>query len=135
MSDKSIDIDTLAYEYKQLVVWVGIQLVLAIVGQVVAILLGNTLAGAIVGLIKLLGILVTAVALGWYAYGTAGALGSRVGLLWAIAMVVPLVNVITLLVLSSKATRACRARGIPVGLFGPKQPKHNGLVDAKGLLG
>jgi hypothetical protein len=35
-------------------------------------------------------------------------------------MLVPLLNVVTLLILSAKATRACRAHGVPVGFLGPK---------------
>jgi len=54
------------------------------------------------------------------AYRTAQALGSSSPLLWALAMVIPLVNLIALVALSWKARRVCREHGIPVGLFGPR---------------
>ena len=41
-------------------------------------------------------------------------------MLWAAAILVPLVNVITLVALSLKATKACRANGVEVGLLGPR---------------
>ncbi len=83
-------------------------------------LVGESPIGAILGLGYLAGLIVTVCALAYYGYMTATALGSGVGWLWALAMFVPCANVITLLVLSSKATRMCRANGIPVGFFGPK---------------
>jgi hypothetical protein len=34
-------------------------------------------------------------------------------------MLIPCANIISLLAISSKATNACKANGIPVGLLGP----------------
>ncbi len=41
--------------------------------------------------------------------------------LWGIAMIIPLVNLICMLVLSSKATRVLRAGGWTVGFFGARE--------------
>lgn len=79
--------------------------------------------GALAVLVSLAA-LTTFFALAYYGYRTANALGSSVGWLWALAMFVPCLNVITLLVLSSRATRACREHGVPVGFLGPKVPEH-----------
>jgi hypothetical protein len=81
------------------------------------------MSGALEVILSLLisgGMLATFVGLVYYGYRTATALGSGVAWLWALAMVVPCVNVVTLLALSSKATRACRENGIEVGLLGPR---------------
>ncbi len=99
---------------------VGVQLLLAFGGAVVV----GTLSGqaAVVGSwIRVLLILLSSVALVRYSYRTASALGSSVPVIWAIAMFVPIVNLVTLLILSSRATRTCRAAGVPVGFFGPKE--------------
>jgi hypothetical protein len=66
------------------------------------------------------GNLVVFVAVGYYAYRTGEALGSRVPLLWVLGMVTPFVSIIVLLTLSSRAAAICRQNGIPVGFFGPK---------------
>jgi hypothetical protein len=39
--------------------------------------------------------------------------------LWTLGMLIPLVNLVLLLVLSTKASRACREAGISVGFLGP----------------
>ncbi|NOZ77641.1 MAG: hypothetical protein GXP48_00400 [Acidobacteria bacterium] len=119
--EEEVDMGMLAASYRRLVLWAGVQYVIIIVGAF-AIILARGYAETVlaVALARVLGILVTIVALAIYAYRTASALGSRVGVLWAVAMVIPFWNVITILVLSSRATKACRNAGIPVGFFGPK---------------
>jgi hypothetical protein len=103
------NISNLAVGYRQLVLWVGVQIVMSL-----GLLLFDFLA-----LILVPALAVTVVALAFYAYRTAEALGSSVAPLWAVAMLIPCINIITLLVLSSKATAVCRANGVPVGFFGP----------------
>jgi hypothetical protein len=106
------DVQALARSYKSLVVWFGAQLLLSMVNGAS----GNPMVKAVAGvatLVTICGIVV-------YAYRTANALGSNVPVLWAIAMFVPCVNIITLLVLSSRATSECKKRNIPVGLLGPR---------------
>jgi hypothetical protein len=106
----STTISNLAINYRQLVLWVGVQ-ILSFLG----FLLFNSLA---LILVPALG--ATIIALAFYAFRTAEALGSSSALLWAVAMLIPFINIITLLVLSSKATEVCRASGVPVGFLGPR---------------
>lgn len=103
-------ISNLAVSYRQLVLWVGVQISLSI-----GLLLFGSLA-----IIITPAIVVTVVALAFYAFRTAEALGSSSALLWAVAMLIPCINIITLLVLSSKATDVCRSNGVPVGFLGPR---------------
>ena len=120
MKDAELDVSSLAVSYRRLVLWFGVQLVIAILGGTIGVVLGETTLGALFALGHLFVILVTTIALMYYAYQTASALGSSAGVVWAIAMLIPLLNAITLLFLSAKATAACRAAGIPVGFLGPK---------------
>jgi hypothetical protein len=99
-----------ARNYRQLVVWLGIQILFSIwfaLADSLAILVGPVLVA-------------TVFALAYYAHETAKALGSTSALIWAAAMLVPCVNLFTLLALSSRATEVCKANGIRVGLFGPE---------------
>jgi len=113
-------ISALAGAYRRPVLWFGAQLLLTCGAMSAGALVGDSILGGLVGLGALAGTLVTIGALAYYGYRTAGALGSRLGWLWGLAMFVPYANVITLLLLSSRATRACAAHGVPVGLLGPK---------------
>ncbi len=118
MAPASIDVHALAGAYRNLVLWFGGQLLLNAVSCGARGLGGA--AEIVVSLVVLAGVLTTLVALVYYGYRTAEALRSPVAWLWAVGMLVPCVNVITLLALSSQATRACRENGIEVGLLGPK---------------
>jgi hypothetical protein len=109
----AFDAARLARAYRSLVLWFGLQMLMTVGNQMFG---RNPLVAGLAGLV----VLMTLVALTYYAYRTASALGASVPVLWAIAMFVPCLNVITLLVLSSKATAACKERGIPVGFLGPK---------------
>ncbi len=120
-----VDLRALVFSYRSLVRWVGVQLLLAIGGAVVVGGLSGQAAIA-VAWARLLGVLATSVVLILYAYRTAKALGSSAPIIWAAAMVVPLLNLITLLVLSSRATKTCKAAGVPVGFFGPKEVPSSG---------
>jgi hypothetical protein len=117
----TLDPSQLAFSYRRLVLWFGVQLVVALVGPIVTLAVGESTLGLVVLMLRLIALLGTVVALAVYAYKTAEALGSSVGALWAVAMLIPCANVVTILVLSSRATAACRAAGIPVGFLGPKQ--------------
>lgn len=103
-------ISNLAISYRQLVLWLGAQILISL-----GLLLFDSLA-----IILVPALAATIIALAFYAFRTAEALGSSSALLWAVAMLIPCINIITLLVLSSKATAVCRANGIPVGLLGPR---------------
>ncbi len=115
-----IDVAELAIAYRRLVLWFGVQLVWTFpwIG------LGQISQGSAFGVILALGLLAIMLAtvsgLAYYGYRTATVLGSAVGWLWGFAMFFPCVNAMTLLLLSAKATRTCRANDIPVGIFGPE---------------
>lgn len=120
MTERPVDVPALRIAYRRLVLWFGAQLVVnsgaLALQSVERPTLAISLLAGILGLITL----VTIVALAYFGFRTAKALGSPVPWLWALAMFVPCVNALSLLALSSKATQACAARGIPVGLLGPK---------------
>ena len=115
-----IDVSGLAFAYRRLVLWFGVQLVVHFGSVALSLSEGQSVAKGILnlGLIALL--IVTIIALAYYGLRTATALGSNFGWLWGFAMFVPCLNAITLLVLSSRATSMCRANNIPVGFFGPR---------------
>lgn len=135
MNGAAIDVSALALSYRRLVLWFGAQLVIYMVGRTAAGMVGETLVGAILALLYLIGTFAAVGALAYYAYRTEAALGSRVSVLWALAMLVPLANAITLVFLSSKATTPCRAQGIPVGLLGPKLARVVNSNEAGGFSG
>jgi hypothetical protein len=116
---KPIDVPGLANAYRRLVLWFGVQLVLSMVSSGLRTPEPGP-ATVLLSLVILAGILITLAALVYYGFKTAQALGSGVPWLWALAMFVPCANVLTLLALSSMATKACRDHGIPVGFLGPK---------------
>jgi hypothetical protein len=105
------DISSLARNYRQLVLWFGVQFLVGVIPVVALRTLRYVVPIAAV---------ITITALAFYAYRTAAALRESTPLLWAIAMFVPCANGITLLILSAKSTRVCRANGVAVGLLGPR---------------
>jgi hypothetical protein len=105
--------------YRSLVLSFGAQLVLTAVSLAGGGIANGMLRDALGLLVSVSG-LCTIAALVYYGYRTAEALGSTLAWAWAVGMLVPCANVVTLLILSSRATGVCRAAGIPVGLFGPK---------------
>jgi hypothetical protein len=111
-------VQKLSSSYRNLVLSFGAQLVLTLTNAVVGLL--DPITGLIWSMLVLAGMLGTVFALVYFGYRTAEAMGSGAPWVWAVAMFVPCANVITLLVLSSRATSMCRAAGIPVGLLGPK---------------
>jgi hypothetical protein len=116
---------TLAGAYRRLVLWFGAQLALQATQLGLRLARPQSEAAGVVDLLCTLGALVTIPALAYYGFKTARALASKVAWVWALAMVIPCVNVLSLLALSSRATQACAERGIPVGLLGPKQVTPN----------
>jgi hypothetical protein len=124
MSHNPPDIPRLARAYRHLVLWFGSHL---IVGLVTVFRSGVRLTFAPIQFppvtplefALVIGNLVIFIAVAYYAYRTGEALGSRVPLLWVLAMVTPLVSIVALLTLSSRAAAICRQHGIPVGFFGP----------------
>lgn len=138
MADASLNLPGFAIAYRRLVLWYAAQLFVIFGSAIGSQLLSKTTTltlslGSIVstttegGLgFTVLSTVVSAASLiimagvVTCAYRTAQALGSSSPVLWALAMLLPLVSLITLLALSAKASKVCRENGIPVGLFGPK---------------
>jgi hypothetical protein len=109
--------ETIAKLYRRLVFLVGLQILLGFF-QLPAQANSSRAAsplGCVVGLVALAVLGATAVT----AYKLAGHLEAGAPLAWAIAMFLPCINILVLLVLSSKAQSWCQRYGIKVGLLGP----------------
>jgi hypothetical protein len=103
--------------YRRLVLLVGLQILLSF-GQIPMIQVPEA-QKALVGMVTLGVLLVVLVAIAVTAYQLTLLLDSGSPVLWAIAMFLPCINILVLLVLSSKAQDWCRRYGIKVGFFGP----------------
>ena len=111
-------VEAVARLYRRLVLQVGLQILLSIFLQ----LPGEMLLAQGVVWLALVASLILLVLLVWIiitAYGLAKQLGESLPVLWAILMFLPCLNIITLLVLSSRSQAWCRRYGIRVGLLGP----------------
>jgi uncharacterized protein DUF4339 len=116
------DAETIAGLYRRLVLLVGAQLLLGFFFQFLAAGVSSVaprIAASLISSATLLVLLGVLAALAVTAYKLAPYLGAGVPLLWAIAMFLPCINILTLLVLSSKAQSWCRRYGIKVGFLGP----------------
>jgi len=109
----------LAEAYRNLVLCFAGQLLLTSL-VVVGNLTMSGVAREVLRNVALWGTLGTATTFAYLGYRTAEAMGLGFPWVWAVGMFLPWLNVVTLLVLSSKATRTCRAAGISVGFLGPK---------------
>ncbi len=103
--------------YRRLVLLVGLQILLSFV-QIPMSQVPEA-QKALVGMVTLAVLLVVLVAIAVTAYQLTLLLDSGSPVLWAIAMFLPCINILVLLVLSSKAQDWCRRYGIKVGFFGP----------------
>lgn len=109
--------EAIARLYRRLVLLVGVQLLLSFLrAPLMMAVPAATTPMAVVVLLVLLG---TAVALALTAYALTDHMGTGAPLLWAIAMFLPCINIISLLALSSKAQAWCKQHGVKVGFFGP----------------
>lgn len=112
------DAEAIARLYRRLVLLVGLQILISIpqlLLQKATPSLGVGLL-ALVILLVVIGILAATVVT---TYKLARLLGAGLPVLWAIAMFVPCLNLLMLLVLSSRAQAWCQQYGIKVGLLGP----------------
>jgi hypothetical protein len=108
--------EAIAKLYRRLVLLVGAQLLLGVLANMLSLM------RAVAGLLALLALPVTigiSIFIAVTAYKLSGRLQAGLPILWAIAMFIPCINILTLLALSSKATSWCRRHGIKVGFFGP----------------
>jgi len=111
--------EAIARLYRRLVLLVGVQILFSFLrGPLIVAAPAVAVPLAVVVLLALLG---TAVALAVTAYALTEHMGTGSPLLWTIAMFLPCINVISLLVLSSKAQAWCKQHGVKVGLLGPTQ--------------
>jgi hypothetical protein len=112
------DAEVVARLYRRLVLLVGLQLIVAF-----GLNIAGEVPGPDVGMLLVLVLFICAVVadivLVVTAYRLMAHLGSGVPTLWAVAMFFPLVNVLVLLAISSRAQTWCRRYGIKVGLLGP----------------
>ncbi len=111
------DAETMARLYRRLVLLFGVQLLLGMLQLPLTAMRvpGTSLVALLFPLLALGVLLANSVT----AYQLTRSMGSRVSLAWAITMFLPCVNMIVLLVLSSKAQSWCKRYGIKVGLLGP----------------
>jgi hypothetical protein len=137
MDNPSLNLSGLSIAYRRLVLWFGAQLFVIIVSgllpastttspsrpigpfSVVSTTTHGGVGYVVLSYVLWIFSLIILAALTIYAYRTAAALGSSQPSGWAIAMLLPGVNFLTLIALSAKAGKACREHGLPVGLFGP----------------
>jgi GYF domain 2 len=105
--------------YRRLVLLVGLQILLGCLVRVPLLGTSPSTGAAVIALAGTLVLIGVLVALAVTAYHLTESLGESMPILWAIAMFIPCVNIITLLVLSSKAQAWCRLYGIKVGFLGP----------------
>ena len=105
--------------YRRLVLLVGCQILISFGGTMLEATLPDGVA-ALIALLALAAQLAIVVLMVVTGYGLTKRLGAGVPVLWAIGMLIPLLNILVLLAISSKANAWCKARGIPVGLLGPK---------------
>jgi hypothetical protein len=109
----------IAVEYRNLVLFFGGQLTLALVNGVGKLTMGGVASEVLRNVVSF-GLLGSTAALMYFTYRTARALGSEAPWGWAVGMLVPYVSILTLILLSRRAQERCNAAGIPVGFLGPK---------------
>jgi hypothetical protein len=110
--------EAIAKLYRRLVLLVGLQLLLGVFAQTLPAM-GSSMVAGLLSIVVLVGLLCILAMLAVTAYKLTEHLGTGLPILWAIAMFLPCINIITLLVLSSKAQTWCRQYGIKVGFLGP----------------
>jgi hypothetical protein len=115
-----------AIEYRNLVLFYGGQLGLSAI-SITARLIGPGVASEVLRTLVSLGVLGSTTALVYLGYRTARAMGSAVPWAWALGLLMPCVNIVTLIFLSRRATDICNAAGIPMGFLGPQPVKPTGL--------
>jgi hypothetical protein len=118
------EIREVARLYRRLVLLIGAQLVLifgaSALGAVTGSLHLTREVAAICNLLLSIALVVTTLKL-------MEGLDADGPILWAIGMFVPLLSIVVLLMISSKATAWCRERGISVGLLGPTKKSLDSL--------
>jgi hypothetical protein len=112
------DAEEIAKFYRLLVLLVGFQILLGFFLQLPGEIAAPPESGVFALVVSLAAIGLLA-ATAFTAYHLTRRLGEGLPILWAIAMFVPCINIIGLLIISTKAQAWCRRHGIKVGFFGP----------------
>lgn len=110
-SPSIVAVEAVARNYRNLVLLVGLQILLAVLLQVVT--------EPVVALVLLAVLFTVAIAMVVFVYKLMSGLDAGSPILWALASLVPLVNLLVLAAISSKAQTWCKRHGIKVGLLGP----------------
>jgi hypothetical protein len=113
------EVEGVARLYRRLVLLVGLQLLLSFVQIPMAAVPEAQKAQVGVAVLAILLVVLVAIAVTAYRLTLLMVEGSPV--FWAIAMFLPCLNILMLLVLSSKAQDWCRRYGVKVGFLGPTQ--------------
>jgi hypothetical protein len=111
-------IEGVARHYRRLVLLVGGQILLGFALQAPAVA-GTSDVVVLFAWGVLLLALATTIIMIVTVHRLMSLLDDGVPALWAVAMLVPIINILILLVISSKAQKWCKRHGIPVGFFGP----------------
>jgi hypothetical protein len=111
-------IEGVARHYRRLVLLVGAQILLGFALQAPAAA-GPSAVVLLFTFGVLLLALATTVAMAVTVYRLMSLLDDGAPAIWAMAILLPLINILILLVISSKAQAWCKRHGIPVGFFGP----------------
>ena len=114
-------VESVARLYRRLVLLIGVQLlaVCGLTALIAALVAGGAAAGGAVEVLSAvvrIALLVAGMVAG---YQLARELGESNPGLWAVGMLVPLIILIVLVALSSKANAWCQRAGVKVGLLGP----------------
>ena len=115
--DVPFEVEEIAKYYRFLVLLVGLQLVLGFFQFPGRISPASEPGGlALIVSLVVIGVLITTA---FTAYHLTRLLGENLPILWGVAMFIPCINIIGLLLISTRAQAWCRRYGITVGFFGP----------------
>jgi hypothetical protein len=125
--------EAVARYFRRLILLVGLSIVLSFSINILGILAAE--AGVVAALVLFATAVAFAVGLLSVitAYQLSSRLGSRVAVLWALGMLIPVLSFILLIALSIKTIAWFRARGIDVGLLGPTKESMDRLRRQAGL--
>jgi hypothetical protein len=121
LSPEVARVERIARHYRRLVLLVGLQ-ILAVFGFTAFMAAVAPEAAGAGGAIELaavvvrIGLFLAGMVVG---YQLADALADGNPWLWALGMLIPVINLIVLVAMSSKANASCQKAGVKVGLLGP----------------
>lgn len=126
-SARRVDGPRLLAAYQRFVLWYFVQLVLLIFARLASPAAEWSSLGAALFLLATVAALLTTAGVVLSGYRVAVGIGSDVGWLWALALLVPLASLPAFFLLGRAASRAGREIGLPFGLLGlPQRPSADG---------